>query len=150
MNIDVKSIIGNEGAKIPISGKVDVSESNLAASLKLSGKVYNFSGSINIDADVDCDIETICDRCLVPVKTKLPFSISEVVGENEVSLHGTILDMGDIAEKNFYSALPMKFLCHEDCKGLCPICGTNLNEKNCDCKHDIIDERLAALKKLLK
>lgn len=150
MNIDVKSIIGNEGAKIPISGNVAVSDGNISAVLKLSGKVSNLSGRLDINADVECDIDTICDRCLVPVKAKLSFSISEVVGENEVSLQGTILDMGDIAEKNFYSVLPMKFLCREDCKGLCAICGTNLNEKLCNCKNDIIDERLAALKKLLK
>ncbi|MDD2499121.1 MAG: DUF177 domain-containing protein, partial [Desulfitobacteriaceae bacterium] len=45
--------------------------------------------------------------------------------------------------------LPMKVLCREDCKGLCPVCGTNLNIKECRCERESIDPRLAALKNLL-
>ncbi|MGB9809870.1 MAG: YceD family protein, partial [Caldanaerobacter sp.] len=47
-------------------------------------------------------------------------------------------------------SLPMKFLCKEDCKGLCPICGTNLNYGSCSCKREDIDPRLEVLSKLLQ
>ena len=50
--------------------------------------------------------------------------------------------------EQFYLALPMKPLCGDDCKGLCPVCGTNLNRGTCDCKRDWEDPRLAALKTL--
>ncbi|NMA14219.1 MAG: DUF177 domain-containing protein [Clostridia bacterium] len=44
----------------------------------------------------------------------------------------------------------MKTLCREDCKGLCPICGSNLNIKQCRCERESIDPRLAALKNFFK
>ena len=88
--------------KIP-NGKVDVFETILLPA-KLSGKVYNFSGSINIDADVDCDIETICDRCLVPVKTKLSFPSRLWAKTSFTAWH--YFDMGDIAEETFIPLCP--------------------------------------------
>ena len=50
--------------------------------------------------------------------------------------------------EQLYLALPMKPLCREDCKGLCPNCGTNWNRGTCDCKQGWEDPRLAALNKL--
>jgi uncharacterized protein len=44
--------------------------------------------------------------------------------------------------------LPTKRLCSEDCKGLCPYCGKDLNEGRCDCEVDEIDPRFEVLKKL--
>ena len=44
--------------------------------------------------------------------------------------------------------LPFRFLCDEDCKGLCPVCGTNLNTSECSCNDEKIDERFAMLKDL--
>jgi uncharacterized protein len=49
----------------------------------------------------------------------------------------------------FYLALPMKPLCKDDCKGLCPLCGANWNRDTCTCKAEWVDPRLAVLKKLL-
>ena len=56
------------------------------------------------------------------------------------------IDLGQLMREQFYLALPMKPLCRDDCKGLCPVCGTNLNQGTCDCKRDWEDPRLAALK----
>ena len=50
--------------------------------------------------------------------------------------------------EQFYLALPMKPLCGNDCKGLCPTCGTNWNKGTCDCSNQSEDPRLAALKAL--
>ena len=44
------------------------------------------------------------------------------------------IDLGQLMQEQFYLALPMKPLCRDDCKGLCPECGTNLNRGTCDCK----------------
>jgi uncharacterized protein len=51
-------------------------------------------------------------------------------------------------QEQFYLSLPMKPLCSEDCKGLCPVCGTNLNRDTCNCRRDWDDPRFAALKNL--
>jgi uncharacterized protein len=60
------------------------------------------------------------------------------------------IDLGEMVREQFYLALPMKPLCSEACKGLCPQCGTNLNRATCDCRtewHDPRFDQLRALKK---
>jgi uncharacterized protein len=60
------------------------------------------------------------------------------------------IDLGEVMRDEFYLALPMKPLCKDDCKGLCPVCGVNRNRETCACKADWVDPRLEALKALLK
>src|SRR4029453_13807555 len=59
------------------------------------------------------------------------------------------LDLGELMHEQFVLALPMKPLCSDACKGLCPTCGTNLNKGACDCKPSWKDPRLAALQGIL-
>ena len=60
------------------------------------------------------------------------------------------IDLGQLMREQCYLSLPMKPLCHADCRGLCPVCGTNLNRGTCDCKREWEDPRLAVLKTLKK
>ncbi|MFW5872616.1 MAG: YceD family protein, partial [bacterium] len=57
------------------------------------------------------------------------------------------VDIRQILKSNIFLDLPIKPLCSEDCKGLCPQCGQNLNKGDCNCERDIIDPRLAKLEK---
>ena len=59
------------------------------------------------------------------------------------------IDLNELLREQFYLALPMKPLCSEDCKGICPQCGTNRNTTPCDCTPQWEDPRLAGLKTLL-
>jgi uncharacterized protein len=59
------------------------------------------------------------------------------------------LDMAPYAWETLLLALPERVLCREDCKGLCPVCGRNLNEGDCGCRDDGGDPRLAVLRELL-
>lgn len=60
-----------------------------------------------------------------------------------------LLDLGNAIREYALLALPIAPTCREDCRGLCPHCGTNLNEASCDCVDEVVDDRLAALKSLL-
>jgi uncharacterized protein len=60
------------------------------------------------------------------------------------------IDLNELLREQFYLALPMKPLCRDDCKGLCPQCGTNLNTGACSCATQWEDPRLAPLKGLLR
>ena len=60
------------------------------------------------------------------------------------------IDLNELLREQFYLALPMKPLCSEGCKGICPQCGTNRNAANCDCSPQWEDPRMAGLKTLLK
>ena len=107
-----------------------------------------------------------CGRCLeafeIPVDS--PFELRYVPepaaadeGEREVVeddlttafYREDSIDLGELMHEQFVLALPMKPLCSEACKGLCPQCGTNLNKETCDCKPAWTDPRLAALKGIL-
>jgi uncharacterized protein len=59
-----------------------------------------------------------------------------------------VLDLGDIVREQFYLVLPMKPLCRNDCRGLCPVCGINRNRETCTCRADWVDPRLEPLKNL--
>jgi uncharacterized protein len=60
------------------------------------------------------------------------------------------IDLNELLREQFYLTLPMKPLCSEDCKGICPQCGTNRNTAPCDCSPQWEDPRLAGLKTLLE
>ena len=56
------------------------------------------------------------------------------------------IDLTEVVREQLYLALPMKPLCREDCKGLCPVCGVNRNRETCTCQEVWVDPRMAALK----
>jgi uncharacterized protein len=57
------------------------------------------------------------------------------------------IDLAEVVREQLYLALPMKPLCREDCKGLCPVCGVNRNRETCTCQLEWVDPRMPALKK---
>ena len=99
-----------------------------------------------------------CDRCLKPTEVPVCFSVDTLIrledltdpdGEPVDCVEGNTLDTDLLLEPEILTNLPMKVLCREDCKGLCPRCGKPLSEGDCGCPKKEIDPRLAVLKKLL-
>ena len=116
---------------------------------------------------VTTTLEMVCGRCLEPfiISVDGPFDLryqphapNAMVGERQIDAddmdaayyENDEIDIGQLIQEQIYLALPMKPLCTDDCKGLCPACGTNLNRATCDCKTQWEDPRLAALKALTK
>jgi len=112
-------------------------------------------------------LELQCSRCLEPFE--MPVDVvfdllylphSENTGEGEVEVEeddlrtafyrDEVIDLGQLMKEQFYLALPMKPLCQETCRGLCPHCGTNLNQSSCDCASRWIDPRLEGLRSLVR
>ena len=89
------------------------------------------------------------------MEADLDFSMEEKLSkitsdEDVIVIDSSELDLDELVIKNFCSELPINYICSEDCKGLCHVCGCNLNHTTCDCEDDYIDPRLAALKNFLK
>jgi uncharacterized protein len=110
-------------------------------------------------------LELPCSRCLEPFTWPVdaefslryqPHSINSGEGEREIEeddlstafYENDAIDLGQLMREQFYLSVPMKPLCRDDCAGLCPVCGTNLNRATCDCKRGWEDPRLAVLKTL--
>jgi uncharacterized protein len=60
-----------------------------------------------------------------------------------------VIDLGALMQEQFYLAVPMKPLCQPDCRGLCALCGKNLNQGSCECRASWEDPRLAVLRSLI-
>jgi uncharacterized protein len=118
---------------------------------------------IRIKGKLDTSVEVACARCLDPVVHPVDRSfdllyrplgidsghaeLSVTDAEAEIGYYeGTGLLLEDTLREQVLLALPLKSICREDCKGLCPLCGKNLNETQCDCVDDVEDPRWAALK----
>ncbi|NCB64223.1 MAG: DUF177 domain-containing protein, partial [Clostridia bacterium] len=111
-----------------------------------------------LEAEVDTALHVFCDRCTkpftkrlhVPIDTLVAAELSDEESEDEIVLmDGDVLDVGGVATTAVILAMESKNLCSEDCKGICPGCGVNLNEEACRCKPEV-DPRLAALAQLLE
>lgn len=86
-------------------------------------EVYTLNGVIQLNATLNCDL------CLEKIIKNLNLNIDESLDDE-----GDEVNIISIAAANVFENLPMQILCSEDCKGICPSCGVNLNKKTCSCK----------------
>ncbi len=149
MNVDLLTILNNTEKEINFKGKVIFDDSDCVVDCNVEGKASSFSGQIEVRLKLDAVADTKCARCLKPLQFSVKMDAEEVVGEEGVILEGTILNVDNIVKNNIVSELPIRFLCKDDCKGICSSCGADLNITECNCKHEQFDERFAVLKKLL-
>lgn len=116
-----------------------------------------------VDGELACTVRMTCSRCLDPVERKLRVPFSEqfrIAGEDarhrdddpddDVVVAEERIDLAPYVAEQFVVQLPFAPLCREDCKGLCPSCGTNRNERSCVCDTALHDMRFAALEDWLK
>lgn len=91
-----------------------------------------------------------CDRCLEPFDLPLELDYDEEFRPaGGAGKSGDVLDLSEGFMEAVILVLPIKRLCREECRGLCPKCGTNLNQGNCGCREERVDPRLAPLRQLL-
>lgn len=98
-------------------------------------------GKISISGDFSMEVEIPCDRCLVPVTNRVEAKFDELV---DTITDGDEYDLDELLHKELVMDWPMKVLCTDDCKGICPSCGCNLNESSCECDNEVLDPRMAA------
>ena len=172
MIIDVSSILKEFGGKISFDDKTEISDLNFGGSdyrfsepLSVKGGVSNTGGALSLKADVSGVMTTQCARCMKDIDVPIEFTISETlmrsdevdgdlgtVSEDDdvIVFEGNTVNLDEIIENNLIMNLSPRYLCRDDCKGLCPKCGKDLNEEICDCKDDEIDPRWAALADMIK
>lgn len=99
-----------------------------------------------LEFSLDAVIVYPCARCLTPTEMKSHFTFEEQIVTEEDSI-----DLIEYICECLYINEPYRVLCEDDCKGLCPSCGVNLNHEKCNCDDSReIDPRLESLKTLLK
>ena len=103
-----------------------------------------------------------CDRCLTPVEVPFQLDIErrvdldkadgELTEELDESgfLEGMFLDTERLLYDGLLTEWPMKVLCKEDCKGICRICGQDLNRGECRCKPQDPDPRMSVIREIFE
>ena len=164
MLLDLKKIIHQPGGVVPFETSLDLSQMEFGGSMPLTepihavGQVRNTAGVLVMTGELTTRLHGECDRCAKPFERDFAVSLEAVLVtelENEdyddpwtFELDGDQADLDDILTTAVVLNMDSKLLCSEDCKGLCPKCGADLNLGPCDCKPEV-DPRLAVLQQFL-
>ncbi len=141
---DIFSYMGN---KYPIKEKTEIA--------------FTFSNvgteSVLIEGELQLVLDIPCDRCLQSVNVPVSVTFAHQVAspekeeasseeDEQIFMSGYELDVDTLINNEILINMPVKVLCKEECKGICPVCGGNLNEKECGCDTFVPDPRMAAIK----
>ncbi|MCF6466412.1 YceD family protein [Clostridium sp. Cult2] len=166
MSIDLSNFRDNAVSSIPVKGKLekDIIDINgrkikFIEPIKYDGEIYRVDKDKLLHLNISYLYEEACGRCLEPFvkeeKTVLSGKLVEKTDkiglddEDEIIYYkDEKLDLAEYIISSIILSLPMKPLCHEECKGLCPKCGANHNKEDCQCVIEDVDPRLAILKDL--
>jgi uncharacterized protein len=139
-----------------IESVLSIDKTMLDLDIQKSGDEYYCQGELTAEVHLECA------RCLKSFKEKLvnstdfiagPYKEDGVPGDDEDHVfydNDLRADLWDIVRQTVILAVSIKPLCSENCKGLCPQCGTDRNKKTCNCKTETVDPRMAPLKNLLQ
>ncbi len=156
MIIELRRFFENDDIKQDFSYEFDAEDEIIASSVSVKGYVKNATGIVSISAEAVITVSTQCAKCAkdirkkltVPVKHFLIDQLNDEDNDDYIVVENFSLNLDELVLEDIYLSLPTRFLCKNDCKGLCPYCGKDLNEGVCDCKKPV-DPRLAALQALL-
>lgn len=122
----------------------------------VKGTAVNRAGIVSLCYTVSFTLALSCDRCLDAFTREFQYSIEQTLvsslstdNDEYILVAGNKLDLDELVLFDILLNLPSKLLCSRDCKGLCSVCGANLNQTACLCKTKEIDPRLAVLSDLL-
>lgn len=162
MRLDLKEIIHVPGASRDFSCTLDLSqmeffgERPFQAPVEVSGAVRNMAGALVLSGSARSTVESRCDRCLKPITLKVDIPVETLLAEeleDEENDEIVLLENGQVDLDTLFTTACIlgwegKHLCREDCAGLCPKCGKDLNDGPCGCGKEL-DPRFAVLAKLL-
>jgi uncharacterized protein len=130
-------------------------------------KIFRFEKQLLVEGSVKLSTKLICSRCLKDTLLPLDLDFREEyipAEESEKGIEKELtdreldigfysndeLDINEIVKEQVLLSVPMKPLCSNECQGLCPVCGKDLNEGACNCRKEEMDPRLAPLAQFME
>jgi len=137
----------------------------LAGAPRVSGRFSLIEHKVVLEGEFAAAAELECDRCLQPVQLPIGsvFRVEYITAETYKSLatveleqedlalsifDGESIDVDEIVREQLLLAIPTHAICQDNCKGFCPVCGTDRNATDCNCKAPEIDPRWMGLRDL--
>ena len=162
MLLNVKKVINAPGERMDFSFEMDLSDVDFGGQYPIqrpvvvTGDVRNIAEMVLLSFTAKTVLRSVCDRCMktfdnpktVTAQYMLAREVQDEENDDIILLENDELDLGELAKTVFILEMDTKTLCSEDCKGLCPKCGADLNRGPCGCRPDT-DPRLAVLAQLL-
>ena len=140
-----------------------LSDASFPSPMKVKGDITNTAGYMRLAVTLSVDYTTECARCLTPLSGSFTLSLEKTVAPRDLVadlpeeklddyaiIDDGFLDLDEQLTEQLELEFPSRFLCKDDCLGLCQRCGKNLNEGKCDCPEKEMDPRFAPLAKLLE
>ena len=163
MLVQCRALFMGETSVLPIEAALDFSQVEFQGihpftePVRVSGQITARAGVVELSARVAFTFSGRCDRCLapftraydLPLKHILVTSLENEENDDYILLENYRLDLDDLVLADMLLELPYKSLCREDCRGLCPLCGKDLNDGLCGCRSQSVDPRLEVLRQLL-
>ena len=163
MLLQLKPLFMGEIESLPIDAELDFSGVEFQGihpftqPVRVKGEAACSAGVVPLRAAAEFRFDGHCDRCneaiqrpfRIPMEHILVASLNNEETDDFVLIDNYQLSLDELARADILLELPSKFLCREDCRGLCPMCGKNLNEGLCGCHSDRTDPRLEVLKQLI-
>ena len=164
MLLQCRSLFMGEVKSLPIDTELDFSQVEhqgicpLSEPVHVVGAITVRAGVVQLSARATFVFHGRCDRCLsafdktydVPLEHTLVATLEDEENDDYILLDQYQLDLADLTLADILLELPYKSLCREDCRGLCTMCGKNLNEGLCGCTRQSVDPRLDVLRQLLE
>lgn len=119
---------------------IDYPSYSFSAPIAVKGSFENRAGVVTLRYTLNFNLNLVCDRCLKDFVREYNFDFKHIVvrksndvNDDYVKCQNNVLDLNELAISDLLLQLPTKILCREDCKGLCYVCGHDLNEGECSC-----------------
>jgi len=161
MNLDVTKVLSGLQNHFDFENHIKLLQTSLdeinavfASEFSVCGSVSKSGQKLILKMAYQGEITFPCDRCLEDVKLDFEHTVTreltlEPLDDECVLIIGNTVSIDPILEEDVMLNLPLHIRCREDCLGLCPQCGINLNNGKCKCEDEKIDPRLEALKNFI-
>ena len=158
MHIHIAELHAGLGKAVPFSFTTAAAEIDATAAeyafqgpIEVTGTVTNTGTGYRVEGVIRATKHFVCDRCLEACTEAQEHAFAEVFREGATpedeanAFEGEQIELDALVRDTLLAAQPLSNICKPDCKGLCPVCGANLNHGDCGCERFVPDPRLAAL-----
>ena len=143
MLLQLKEVFVNEGRRLDVGYSLPMNDFDINGDYPFKSPVEVSASAVNRASLVELKVKAVFDY------TKLAQTLVDDGNDDYIETPDYTLELDEVVISDIVLNLPSKILCREDCKGICPECGKNLNHGDCNCNKTPVDSRLEILKQLI-